>query len=231
MKSKKLFLSSLLLLGLLVTACNNQNQPSEESSEETPSSQVAPSSGAQSSSAQTTSEEDIGIPAPAAGSFAFSDTELATEQEIHTKDQKNYLNYSKEYYRITSSDLNSFNAKGTSNNSAPLPVKIHWNYTPQAGKTVSKYSFVFGQKADLSDGYEVAGTASKNISFYNAFLGTNYFKVIANFAHRGRSGCRLRGAVQLRLRTRYGLPGGGRLSGRLRRRKGFRQADRRRYNQ
>ena len=182
MKSKKLFLSSLLLLGLLVTACNNQNQPSEESSEETPSSQVAPSSGAQSSSAQTTSEEDIGIPAPAAGSFAFSDTELATEQEIHTRDQKNYLNYSKEYYRITSSDLNSFNAKGTSNNSAPLPVKIHWNYTPQAGKTVSKYSFVFGQKADLSDGYEVAGTASKNISFYNAFLGTNYFKVIANFA-------------------------------------------------
>ena len=56
-----------------------------------------------------------------------------------------------------------------------------WNYTAPSGKTVKNYSIVTGQTSDLTDGYTIVGSANKNISFYNAFLGTNYFKVIANF--------------------------------------------------
>ena len=40
----------------------------------------------------------------------------------------------------------------------------------------------FGQEEDLSDGFEVNGTKNNTISFYNPFIGTNYFKVTAKFA-------------------------------------------------
>ena len=116
------------------------------------------------------------------GEFSFNDAELNTPQEIHTKDQKAYLNYSKPYYQITGSDLDGFNAKGNKNVSTPNAVTINFNHTVPKGKELTNYSIVFGQKADLSDGYEVAGKTETSISFYNSFLGDNYFKIIANYA-------------------------------------------------
>ena len=112
--------------------------------------------------------------------FEFDEDALAEVQEIHTADQKAYLNFSGDYYKIKSSDLTSFNANGNSDVSAPKPVTISWDFG-SADKEVDYFSLVYGLKEDLSDGYEVKGTAEKSISFYNAYLGDNYFKVIANF--------------------------------------------------
>ena len=146
--NKKVFLGSLFILALSLTACGQ-------------------SAGGGSDA------------------FAFNDSELNTAQEIHTKDQKAFLDYrkndsTKSYYKITSAELNSFNAKGNTNVSTPNAVKLNWTYS---GKKVDHFSVVFGQKADLSDGYEVDGTDKPTISIYNSFLGDNYFKVVANFAN------------------------------------------------
>ena len=116
------------------------------------------------------------------GNFTFNDTELNTPQEIHTADQKKYLNLGIEYYHITSSNLSSCNANGNSNKSTPNKVTINWNYTVPSGKTLSKFQLMYGQRADLGDAYTVDGTTSNTVSFYNPYLGDNYFKVVANFS-------------------------------------------------
>ena len=122
------------------------------------------------------------IPATGVVSNAFSfNSDITTVQKIHTADQENFLKYNKEYYNITSSELNSYNATGTSEHSFPNQVSLTWNYTVPSGKTIKNYSIITGQEADLSDGYTIVGTTAKSISFYNPFLGTNYFKVVANF--------------------------------------------------
>ena len=116
------------------------------------------------------------------GAFTFNDSALNTAQEIHTADQKKYLNLNIQYYNITANDLSNCNAKGNSNKSTPNKVTVSWNYTAPSGKTVSKFQLMFGQRSDLGDAYTVDGTTSNSISFYNPYLGDNYFKVIANFS-------------------------------------------------
>ena len=115
--------------------------------------------------------------------FEFEQSLLDTPQEIHTADQKAYLSYNKGYYNITSQELNDFNATGNGQMTEwrPKQVTLKWDYEPPDGATVSKYVLTFGQKPDLSDGYSVDGTSAKTISFYNAFLGTNYFRITAKF--------------------------------------------------
>ena len=137
--------------------------------------------------ARTKTEE---IPATgggeAQGNFTFNDTELNTPQEIHTANQKSYLNFNKPYYSITGSDLNSFSATGASSlkkeSWAPKSVTVNWNYTVPNGKTLSKFQFLYGQRSDLGDAYTVEGTTANSITFVNPYLGDNYFKVIANFS-------------------------------------------------
>ena len=125
---------------------------------------------------------DETIPATGVVSSSFSfNSDITVAQKIHTTDQENFLNYNKDYYNITSSELNSYNATGNAEKSFPNQVTLTWNYTVPSGKTIKNYSIVTGQEADLSDGYTITGTTSKSISFYNPFLGTNYFKVVANF--------------------------------------------------
>ena len=196
---------SLAFALFLVSGCfnngsNNSVEPSNETSEsqndESQSNSQGQSSASRSnggwsfswsqggsnsarSSESSVSKSYESIPAPEAGKFAFNDDELNTPQEIHTSSQKAYLNYSGEYYTITSSALSGFGANGTSNQSTPNKVTVRWNFTAPSGKTVSSYTLVFGQKSDLSDGLEVQGTSAQQVSFYNAYLGTNYFKVIA----------------------------------------------------
>lgn len=177
---KKLFFGSLLVLALTMTGCQQAAQSNVQSSDEQPTSQ--PSGESQQSQPSGDTSQPSDIPAPAAGAFAFDDAQLNTAQEIHTANQLKYLNMNKEYYKMGKSDLDGCDAMGNKNVSSPLPVKIDWNFTPEAGKTVSKYSVVFGQKADLSDGFEVVGTSAKSLSFYNTFLGTNYFKVVAKYS-------------------------------------------------
>ena len=118
----------------------------------------------------------------ALGAFTFNDSELNTPQEIHTANQKKYLNLDKIYYRINASDLDSCNAKGNTNASTPNKVTVNWNYAVPEGKTLSKFQLLYGQRLDLGDAYTVEGTTSNSVSFYNPYLGDNYFKVIANFS-------------------------------------------------
>ena len=121
------------------------------------------------------------------GNFTFNQTELDTVQDIHTENQNKYLNLNKPYYEMTASDLNQCSASGASSlqksSWAPKSVTVNWNYTAPSGKSVSNYTFVFGQDANLKDAYEVPTKPTTNsISFTNAYLGTNYFKVIANLS-------------------------------------------------
>ena len=113
------------------------------------------------------------------GDFSIT-TDLTETKEIHTADQLRYLQFEREYYTINGTDLNGFNARGNTNVSEPLPVKIEWDFDDD-DESFSHYSLVFGQKADLSDGYEVKGSKAKSIDLYNTYLGTNYFKLVANY--------------------------------------------------
>ena len=96
MKKTIKLLSLLLALGLL-TGCGGN-----------PASNSTPISVNESGQPSQQSSEPIN------DGFVFDDDELNTPQEIHTADQKAYLNFSKPYYEITGSDLNSFNATGAS---------------------------------------------------------------------------------------------------------------------
>ena len=187
--NKTIKLLSLLLALGLITGCGAKTPSSEQKSEDVSEkssdqkSQETSNSGgqgtsaseaSQSSSAAQTSDEE-----PAEFGFTFKNSELNTPQEIHTADQKKYLNLDKEYYHITESDLSSCGAYGNSNVSTPNKVTLSWTYGAPTGKTVSKFNFVYGQNSDLSDGYTIEGTSAQKISFYNPYLGDNYFKVIA----------------------------------------------------
>ena len=180
MKKTVKLLSLFLAFGLL-TACGQANEPSNSSAKSADES-GKPSEGSKDSGGQSSSESGPVI----SDGFTFDDDELNTPQEIHTDDQKAYLNFSKPYYEITGSDLNNFHATGASSlqksSWAPKQVKINWEYGAPEGKTLSKFQLVYGQEEDLSDGYTVNGNKNNYISFSNPYLGDNYFKVIANFS-------------------------------------------------
>lgn len=202
---KPIKLLSLLLATVLLAGCasnGSSNEPQEssepetsESSEESQesSSQEGKSSSSQagksssssksSSKASSSSNKPSSSVAPATpGEFTFDDSKLNTPQEIHTANQKKYLNLGIQYYHITANDLTNCGANGNSNVSTPNKVTVSWNYGVPSGKTVSKYQLVYGQKSDLSDGYTVEGSTSQSVSFYNPYIGDNYFKVIANLS-------------------------------------------------
>ena len=117
--------------------------------------------------------------------FVFDNDKLETAQVIHTENQANFLNFKKDtgksYYDITSNDLNGYDAYGNKNVSTPNKVKLTWDYEVPSGKELSKFVVTFGQEEDLSDGLTVNGTKQNEISFYNSYIGTNYFKVTAKF--------------------------------------------------
>lgn len=112
--------------------------------------------------------------------FSFGE-DITTAQKIHTDDQESFLNSGLEYYtQLKKAQLDSFNATGNDEHSFPQQVKLTWNYKAPDGKTVKFFEVQTGQEEDLSDKYTIKGTSENKISFYNAYLGTNYFKVIAN---------------------------------------------------
>ena len=166
--NKKYVLGSLLILALTMTGCNttpggNSNSSGDKSSD---GSIIQPS--------KDPSEITGGV-------FGFDDEELNTAQEIHTANQLKYLNLEKDYYDMTKSDLDACDALGNKNVSTPEKTKLNWTFEAPNGYEVKNYTLVFSQSMDLSDPYVVQGTKDTSISFYNSFLGTNYFKIVANF--------------------------------------------------
>ena len=113
--------------------------------------------------------------AEGADSFIVT-TNLEETKEIHTARQKEYLSYSGEYVSIPEDNY----PDGTKHLSDPEPVNLAWNFT--SNQVVSRYDVKVGQKADLSDGYVIKGTAEASLDVYNSYLGDNYFQIIANFA-------------------------------------------------
>ena len=107
----------------------------------------------------------------------FNIVDLTTPVDIHTDEQAAFLAYTGDYSQMP----DDMYPDGKSHKSDSNPVNIEWNYTVPNGRNLSKYSVIFGQKADLSDGYTVEGTTNQNIDLYNPYLGRNYYKVIANF--------------------------------------------------
>ena len=137
------------------------------------SSQTQSSSNAPSSSASSSSSE-----APIIDNSGFKNINDTQVFEIHTAAQKTYLSYSGSYEIIPENQY----PDGSSHQSDSNPINLTWDYNVPTGKTVSKYSVIFGQKSDLSDGYRVDGNTNKSISFYNPYLGRNYYKLIATFS-------------------------------------------------
>ena len=115
-------------------------------------------------------------------SFVFDSAELETAQVIHSADQANFLkfreNSGKSYYQITSADLDTYKAQGNKNVSTPNKVTLNWEYEAD-DEELERFDVTFGQEEDLSDGYTVKGTKERSLSFYNPFIGDNYFKVTA----------------------------------------------------
>ena len=106
--------------------------------------------------------------------------------EIHTEKQKQFLEYQGAYAKMCSiaADKAEYLPDGKSHLSDSLPITLTWNYELPEGKEVAKYSVVYGQQKDLSDGYQVDGEdnpTEDKITFYNPYLGTNYYKLIATF--------------------------------------------------
>ena len=101
--------------------------------------------------------------------------------EIHTEQQLNFLNYDGSYAKM---DKSLF-PDGKSHLSDSLPITLTWNYEKPEGneeKEVEKYSVIYGQNPDLSDGYRVDASADKDeITFSNPYLGANYYQLIATY--------------------------------------------------
>ena len=107
----------------------------------------------------------------------FSDITDGEPFEIHTEAQKAFLSYTGNYEKCP----DNLYPDGQANLSDSLPIKLEFEYDAEADKELKNYSIVFGQEKDLSDGYKVDGTTDKSITFYNPYLGKNYYKLVANY--------------------------------------------------
>ena len=148
------------------------------SSEPAPTTSTGPapttSSSSSSSSSTSTSTAPEFPPEPTGNGFSNISDDIVFE--IHTAAQKTYLSYAGQYETIPEDQYPS----GSTHQSDSNPVTMSWNYTAPAGKTVSNYNLIYGQNSDLSDGYTLT-TTTKSLSFYNPYLGKNYYRLVANF--------------------------------------------------
>ena len=141
---KKRLLSVLILLPLIISACNGNNSKEK----------------------------------PIVDNSGFKNINDTEPFEIHTDEQKTFLEYTGSYAKM---DKSLF-PNGKSHLSDSKPIELTWNYDLPAGKEVAKYSVKFGQEKDLSDGYTVESTEKEDkISFYNPYLGRNYYQLTATF--------------------------------------------------
>ena len=121
------------------------------------------------------------VPPELIDNSGFKNVNNQEEFEIHTEQQLNFLNYDGSYAKM---DKSLF-PDGKSHLSDSLPITLTWNYEKPEGneeKEVEKYSVIYGQNPDLSDGYRVDASADKDeITFNNPYLGANYYQLIATY--------------------------------------------------
>lgn len=102
-------------------------------------------------------------------------TDINEMFEIHTADQKKYLEWGGDYSKMP---LDQY-PDGNEFNSDSLPVKIDFEHEPDEG--FENYTVTYGKEADLSDGYELIGSKTKSVSLINPYLGKNYFQLHAYY--------------------------------------------------
>ena len=163
---------------------NNSSRPggtssSQSGSSSTPTSSSSGGNSSSSSSSSSSSQQ---------GNSGFSNINDTAIFEIHTAAQKTYLSYNGDYSQMPDNQY----PDGKTHQSDSNAINLTWDYTAPSGKTVSKFSVVFGQKLDLSDGYQVDGNTNKSISFYNPYLGRNYYKLIATFSDSSKDETEIR---------------------------------------
>ena len=107
--------------------------------------------------------------------------DISYDAEIHTEEQKAFLEYDGSYAKMP----NNLFPNGESHLSDSRPVTLMWNYALPEGKEVEKFSIIYGQKADLADGYRVDGNNGESIQIYNPYLGTNYYRLLASYTDGG----------------------------------------------
>ena len=151
--NKKLINSVLLLLALGLSSCNK----SEDNKSKEPEQSIEP---------------------PIIDNSGFKNINEDEVFEIHTEEQKTFLEYDEPYAKM---DKSLF-PDGSEHLSDSKPITLTWDYELPEGKELSKYSIIYGQEKDLSDGYKVDADINEDkISFNNPFLGRNYYKLIATF--------------------------------------------------
>lgn len=155
---KSLIYGALIFFALTISACGGKNSVEPNSSEEP---------------IESSEEEDP----PIIDNSGFKNINDEEAFEIHTAEQKAFLEYDGNYAKM---DKSLF-PDGRKHLSDSLPIAFTWDYELPDGKEVDHYSVIFGQKKDLSDGYRVEGNAEDTISFNNPYLGKNYYQLIANF--------------------------------------------------
>ena len=157
--NKKVFYSVLILMALSISACSINSSDNSPNNKE-------------SSTIEESSEEII------IDNSGFKNINDEETFEIHTAAQKEFLEYQGSYAKM---DKSLF-PDGSEHLSDSLPITLTWKYELPEGKELSKYSVIYGQEKDLSDGYQVDGGIEEDkISFNNAYLGRNYYKLIAKF--------------------------------------------------
>ena len=188
--SKKLISCAFIIFALAMSGCGEKKEQSKSSSNssEPSSSSIVSSEPVSSSSvissiessepeiSSSESESESEEP-PIIDNSGFKNINDEEPFEIHTDLQKVFLEYDGAYGTCPA-DLYP---DGTEHLSDSKPITLTWNYELPVGKEVAKYSVIYGQERDLSDGYKVDGNDEETISFYNPFLGRNYYKLIATF--------------------------------------------------
>ncbi|MCQ2776617.1 MAG: tyrosine-protein phosphatase [Bacilli bacterium] len=129
----------------------------------------------------TKTQTSSGTPATVDTAFEIT-TDLSKTYDFHTDKQKKFIDYTGDFYHLTESILKGFGVDGKTENSFPNQLSLAWNHTPKSGKTLSYYGLKLSTHQDMSDGFEIKGTTAKSLSFYNAFLGDNYFQVTAHYS-------------------------------------------------
>ena len=170
---KKLISSALIAFALVISACSGKSKGDDSSSISSDPSEPDISSS-QSSEPESSSSE---VDPPIIDNSGFKNINDEEPFEIHTELQKAFLEYDGGYGKCPA----ELYPDGSQNLSDSNPITLTWNYELPEGKEVSKFSVIYGQEKDLSDGYKVEGNNENTISFNNPFLGRNYYKLIATF--------------------------------------------------
>lgn len=170
MNTKKLFITSILLLSM-ISSCNSNKGNISSSTSENLNSIIISSGISNNSSSTSSSDKELNqekIDQIVSGQFEFllSSNKTSDVILIHTEEQRNYLNG--DYTSI-------FNyADGTKEKSLPLKTTFTWTTNALEDNVVDHYTLTISENEDLTDGL-VFDTEQTSYDVYNLKVNTSYY--------------------------------------------------------